>query len=113
MRDDRRTLSPVPASAVKVCLARTAVEHWPCRAGGARFLPQSPKVACNLVTCSRPVVADIIAQLDDVAFEVNFVLLQPGDIEFLSRGAALELAGYVFLIIADNSRKSKPMKASL
>lgn len=38
-----------------------------------------------------------------MSFEVELVLLEPGDIEFLAGGAAFELAGNVFLVVADDS----------
>ena len=37
-----------------------------------------------------------------MALEVELVLLEPGDVEFLARGAALELAGNVFLVVTDD-----------
>lgn len=37
-----------------------------------------------------------------MAFEVEFVLLEPGDVEFLAGGPAFELPGNVFLVVADN-----------
>lgn len=49
-----------------------------------------------------PVVADAVAEFHDMAFEVEFVLLEPGDVEFLAGGPAFELPGNVFLVVADN-----------
>ncbi len=40
-------------------------------------------------------------------FEVEFVFLEPGDIEFLARSTALELAGNVLFIIAYNPAGSQ------
>lgn len=37
-----------------------------------------------------------------MALEVELVLLHPADVELLSGGATLELAGDVFLVVADN-----------
>jgi hypothetical protein len=38
-----------------------------------------------------------------VALEFELVLLEPADVELLAGGAALELAGDVFLVVADDS----------
>jgi hypothetical protein len=38
-----------------------------------------------------------------VTFQLELVLLEPADVELLARGAALELAGDVFLVVADDS----------
>jgi hypothetical protein len=51
---------------------------------------------------SRPVVSNTVAELVDVALEVELVLLEPGDVEFLSGGAAVELTGDVFLIVTND-----------
>lgn len=48
----------------------------------------------------RPVGADVIAQILDVTLQFELVLLEPGDVELLSGGAALELAGNVLFIVA-------------
>ena len=37
-----------------------------------------------------------------MALEVEFILLEPGDIELLAGGATFELAGDVLFIITDN-----------
>jgi hypothetical protein len=50
-----------------------------------------------------PVAADVVAQVLDVALELELVLLEPADVELLAGGAALELAGDVFLVVADDS----------
>ena len=50
----------------------------------------------------RPVVADVFAQLLDVTLQVELVLLEPAYVELLARGAALELAGYVLFIVAND-----------
>lgn len=46
-----------------------------------------------------PVRANAFADLCDMALEVQFVLLKPGDIKLLARGTALELAGDVLLVV--------------
>jgi hypothetical protein len=38
-----------------------------------------------------------------VAAQVELVLFEPADVEFLAGGAAFELAGYVFFVVADDS----------
>lgn len=38
-----------------------------------------------------------------MALNVHFVLLEPADVELLSRGATLELAGHVLFVVANNS----------
>ena len=55
------------------------------------------------MACGRPVIADAVAQLDDMALQVEFVLLQPGDVELLPARAALELARDVLFVVADDS----------
>jgi hypothetical protein len=37
-----------------------------------------------------------------MTLEVQLVLLEPADVEFLARGTALELACNVLLVVADN-----------
>lgn len=37
-----------------------------------------------------------------MALEVELILLEPRDVEFLTRRAALELAGNVLLVVADD-----------
>ncbi len=37
-----------------------------------------------------------------MAFEVEFVLLEPGDVEFLAGCSSFELPGDVFFVITDN-----------
>lgn len=38
-----------------------------------------------------------------MALEFELVLFQPADVEFLARGATLELAGDVLFVVADDS----------
>lgn len=38
-----------------------------------------------------------------MTFKIELVLFEPGDVEFLAGGTALELAGNVFLVVADDS----------
>lgn len=69
--------------------------------GSARG-PELAQLLAELLPRRRPVGADVVAQLLDVALEVELVLLEPGDIELLARGAALQLPGDVFLVVADD-----------
>ena len=50
-------------------------------------------------------MADVLAELGHVAFEVQLILLEPANVEFLTTGAALELACNVLFIITDDSGK--------
>lgn len=74
----------------------------PGRALRAAGGPELAKLAAKLLAGRRPVVGDVFAKLSDVALEVHLVLFQPGDVELLARGAALELTSEVFLVITDN-----------
>lgn len=38
-----------------------------------------------------------------MTFEIEFVFLEPGYVEFLTRCTALELTGDVFFVVADDS----------
>lgn len=73
------------------------------RAGRSTVLPKLPQLFPDLTSRAGPVAANAIPKLGDVASEIELVLLKPADIEFLARGAALELAGDVFLIVPDDS----------
>lgn len=70
--------------------------------GSARG-PKLAQLSAELLPRGRPVGADIVAQLLDVALEVELVLLEPGDIELLARGAALQLSGNVLFVIPHDS----------
>ena len=72
-------------------------------AAGAAGLPVLAQFLAEFLAGGGPVVADAVAELGDVAFEVEFVLFQPRDVEFLPRGAALELPGDVFFVVAHDS----------
>lgn len=75
----------------------------PGRAARAAALPVLAEFLAQFLAGDGPVVADGVAELGDVAFEVEFVLFEPGDVEFLPRGAALELAGDIFFVVANDS----------
>lgn len=67
---------------------------------GSARRPELAQLLSEFLACRRPVGADVIAQLLDVTLQIELVLLEPGDIELLSRGATLELAGNVLLVVA-------------
>ena len=75
------------------------------RACGARrsaALPEALQLLRELLAGRGPVGADVLAQLGDVALDVQLVLLQPGDVELLAGRAAVELARDVLVIVTDN-----------
>lgn len=81
-------------------------ETWsPRRTTGTTTRPELAEVFAQFLPCCGPVVADAIAELGDVAAEIELVLLEPGDVEFLPGGAAFELAGDVFFVVADDSAR--------
>lgn len=73
------------------------------RALGAAGGPELTQLAAKLLASGGPVVGDVIAELLDVALEVHLVLLEPADVELLSRGAALELASEVLFVVSNDS----------
>lgn len=73
---------------------------------GPAILPELAQFLAHFGAGAGPVVADVVAQLGDVAAQFEFVLLEPRDVEFLAGGAALELPGDVFLVVADDSEMS-------
>jgi hypothetical protein len=75
------------------------------RAVRTRVLPDLAQFTAELLSSHGPVVADVIAQLDDVALDLELVLLQPGDVQFLAGGAALELTGNILVVVADDTGK--------
>lgn len=72
--------------------------------GSARG-PKLAQLLAKLLPRGRPVGADVFAQLLDMTLEVELVLLEPGDIELLARGAALQLSGDVLFVITDDPVK--------
>lgn len=59
------------------------------RSAGGPVLAQ---FAGELLACRGPVGLDVLAEVLDVALQVELVLLEPADVELLSRGAALKLS---------------------
>ena len=81
-----------------------APAHTPRGAARSAALPVLAQFFAEFLAGGGPVVADGVAEFGDVAFEVEFVLFEPGHVEFLAGGAALELAGDVFFVVADDSK---------
>ena len=65
--------------------------------------PVLAELPAELLAGRGPVVGDVFTQFLDVTLEVQLVLLEPADVELLAGGTALELAGHVFFVIADDS----------
>lgn len=65
--------------------------------------PELLELAAQLLAGRRPVGDDVVAQILDVALQVNFILLEPADVELLSRGATLELPRNVLFVVTDDS----------
>ena len=59
------------------------------RASRSRTLPELPQVSADFATGGAPVGLDAVPELRDMAFDVQFVLLQPADIQFLAAGSSL------------------------
>lgn len=75
-------------------------------AGRARRPARRPKLlqlSAQLLARRRPVGDDVVPQVLDMTLQVQFILLEPADIELLPRCSALELPGNVFLVVADDS----------
>ena len=73
-----------------------------CWGSRPRRLQELPDVLAEFLARGYPVGADVVAQGGECVFEVELVLLEPGDVEVLAGGAALELAGDVFVVVADD-----------
>lgn len=69
----------------------------------SRLQPNLSQLSPNFLTGVGPVLLDVIAQFSHVAFDVEFVLLEPGDVEFLAGCTALELTVNVFFVVFDDS----------
>lgn len=77
--------------------------HAPRRAAWSAILPILAQFLAQFLAGGGPIIADTIAQFGDVAFEVEFIFFEPGDVELLARGTAFELAGDVLLVVAHDS----------
>ena len=76
----------------------------PCRARRTTRLPELAEVFREFLAGGSPVGLYGVAELDHVALEVEFVFLEPRDVEFFARGAALELAVDVLVVVADDPK---------
>jgi hypothetical protein len=74
----------------------------PCWAGGATRLPELADVLAEFLTGGGPVCLDAVAELGHVALQIELALLQPRDVQFSARCAALELAVDILVIVTDN-----------
>ena len=83
-----------------------------CWTAGAAALPELAEFFGQFLAGCGPVVADAITELDGVTFQIQLVLLEPGDVEFLPGGATLELAGYIFFVVADDSKFASAVDTS-
>ena len=89
-------------SSLKIDLAVGSA--WAARwTAGATTLPELAEFFREFLTGCGPVVADTVAEFHGVAFQIQLILLEPGDVEFLPGGATFELAGYVFFVVTDDS----------
>jgi hypothetical protein len=61
-----------------------------------------PELAAELLAGRGPIVGDILTQLLNMTLEIHLIFLEPADVELLARGATLELAGKVFLVVAND-----------
>lgn len=94
------TRGPIQTSLTPQAAPRRDAGRWGRLSGG---LPELAELLAKLLARRGPVCADGFAQLGHVAFDVEFVFLEPGDVEFLAGGAAFELAGDVGFVVADDS----------
>lgn len=76
------------------------VGSWRSRTAGLQELAD---VFAEFLAGGEPVRANVVAELGECALEVQLVLLEPGDVEFLSAGATLELTRDVFVVVAYDS----------
>lgn len=73
------------------------------RATRTASLPELSKFFAYFLTGGGPIHADAVSDFGHMALEIEFVFLEPRDIEFLSRCATLELTGNVFFVVSDDS----------
>jgi hypothetical protein len=85
----------------------------PRRARRTTRLPELAEIFCEFLASGGPVRFDGVAELDHVALEVEFVFLEPRDVEFFAAGAALELPVDVLVIVADDPRAVNPDRCRL
>jgi len=73
------------------------------RALGTADGPELLQLAAKFLASGGPVVCNVLSQILDVALEVQLVLLEPADVEFLAGCTTLELSGNVLLVVANDS----------
>ena len=81
---------------------RLVVARCTSRAARSACLPELPQLLAQLLAGSRPVSADRISNFRNMTLQIQLVLLEPRDVELLSRSTALKLTGNVLLVITDN-----------
>lgn len=85
--------------------ASRKVKAVTCAAGRTvrpAVLPELTQLLAQFLTSRRPVVSDTVAQFTHVTLDLQLILLEPRDIELLSRSAPLELTSNVFVVVTDN-----------
>ena len=95
---------------ITVRVARGRGEHETTAGGRALGTTSGPvltKLAAQLLTRCCPIRPDVITDLLDVALQIEFVLLEPADVEFLAGGASFELPRNVLLVVAHNPAKPR------
>jgi hypothetical protein len=73
------------------------------RTSRSAVLPELPQFLAYFTARTSPVVSDAVPQFSDMTTEIQLVLFEPTDVEFLARGTAFELTCYIFFVVADNS----------
>lgn len=76
--------------------------HTGCRTTWSAWLPELTEFFPKLLPSSGPIGTNRVSNFGNMAFDVEFILLEPGDVEFLTGGTALELTSNVLLIVADD-----------
>ena len=54
----------------------------------------------------HPVAANAVSQLNDVTLKIQFIFLQPRDVELFTRCSTFELPGNILFIVSNNSKRS-------
>jgi len=71
--------------------------------GRSNRRPEPADFITEFLPGRRPIGLDRVSQFDGMAFDIQFVLFQPRDVQFLSWGPSTELAGDVFFVVPDDS----------
>ena len=86
--------------------ARVAHVHAVSSTGGRTAGPAVPEVTqltAQFLARRRPVVSNVVPDLRHMALDFQLVLFEPRNVQFLSRGTTLELAGDVLVVVANDS----------